>query len=432
MNAELRAKAIKVLNQNAQEGGFTIPTKGLYPFQWKWDSGFIAIGLAHFDKQRAEDEISSLLDAQWGNGFIPHIVFHTETDTYFPGPEVHQSERHPQSPKDYKTTGLTQPPVLGFVLERLYQINGNLEFVRQHIDSIFENHKYFYKNRDINKDGLVYIYHNWESGTDNSPMWDEIWEKVQAPEYSFERKDTTHVNPAQRPSKREYDHYIHIIEIAKKWNYDDASIAIHSPFLVIDPLFNAMLIRSNEALIALYTLLGGHADKIEQLRNWQARSLKGMNEKLFDKKLGAYVHYDLRNDRPLSYITSSSFAPLFAGIPSNQQAELMFEVLRQKFGAEDLYMCASFDPTHSKFNSQKYWRGPVWINLNWILYHGLRRYKAEKLAERIKKDTLELVSKFGYCEYFDPIKKNDGAYGGENFSWSAALTLDLLAENNQY
>jgi hypothetical protein len=39
------------------------------------------------------------------------------------------------------------------------------------------------------------------------------------PEYTFERRDTTHVDASQ--DLREYDHYLHIIEIAKEHNYDD-------------------------------------------------------------------------------------------------------------------------------------------------------------------------------------------------------------------
>ena len=45
-------KAKRVLLGNFQKKGFTIPSKNLYPFQWKWDSGFIAIGLAHFDIEK--------------------------------------------------------------------------------------------------------------------------------------------------------------------------------------------------------------------------------------------------------------------------------------------------------------------------------------------------------------------------------------------
>ena len=72
MNKEnLQVKAKQVLDANFNEDkGFTIPCEGLYPFQWNWDSGFIAIGFAHYDSNKAKREIEALLSAQWENGFI--------------------------------------------------------------------------------------------------------------------------------------------------------------------------------------------------------------------------------------------------------------------------------------------------------------------------------------------------------------------------
>ena len=430
---DLQNKAIEVLNKNWKDG-FSVPCANLYPFQWFWDSGFIAIGFAHFDMPKAEKEIETLLDAQWDNGFIPHIIFHSETDSYFPGPDFHRSDLSPQSSKKYKSTGMTQPPVTGFVLQDMYRIStdkkASLKFIEGVIDKVYFNHEYFYNNRDPKNEGLVYIYHNWESGTDNSPIWDVIWATMNPPEYTFERRDTTHVDASQRPSKREYDHYLHIIDIAKEHNYDDGKIAELSPFLVQDPLFNSLLIKSNEALIDLYEIIGGNENKITQLKQWQVKSKAAFNKKLFDANLGAYIHYDLRNERPIRFVSSSSFSPLFAGIPSKEQAAIIIKTMMAKFGGDDMYLCASFDPTNERFNPKKYWRGPVWINLNWMLYYGLLDYGYPEIAERIKCDTIELLEKSGFYEYFNPIKaiyeNENGGYGGNNFSWSAALYLDLI------
>lgn len=435
MREVLYKNAIKVLENNwKDEVGFSIPCANLYPFQWFWDSGLIAIGFAHYDMHKAEREIETLLDSQWGNGFIPHIIFHGESDTYFPGADFHRSDLHPLASKKYRSTGMTQPPVTGFVLEEIYRISKDkkttLKFIEKAIDKVYFNHEYFYKNRDPQDEGLVYIYHNWESGTDNSPIWDDIWETMNPPEYTFERRDTTHVDASERPSKREYDHYLHIIDIAKEHNYSDEKIAELSPFLVQDPLFNSMLIKSNQSLIDLYKLIGNNEDKIEQLQKWQDKSIKSFNEKLFDKELGAYVHYDLRNEKPLRYLSSSSFSPLYANIPNKERAASMVKVMIDKFGGEHQYLCASFDPTSERFNPKKYWRGPVWVNLNWMLFNGLQKYGYSEIAERVKQDTISIIENNGFYEYFDSRKEmhKDGkaGYGGNDFSWSAALLIDFL------
>ncbi len=433
---EITNKAKEILINNYQEKGFTIPCKGLYPFQWNWDSGFIAIGFAHFDIEKAKSEIKSLVDAQWSNGFIPHIIFHNESDTYFPGPDFHRSDLSELSNKSVPTTGMTQPHTLGFTLEKMYEIAENKEdiinFIKQVIDAIYDFSLYFYNFRDPLNEGLVYIYHNWESGTDNSPIWDDIWETINPPSLEFERKDTGHVDAAQRPSKREYDYYLHIIEIAKKYNYEDRKIAEHSPFLVQDPLFNSLLISSNASLIRLYELIGGNEYKIEKLKSLTQKAIQSFNNKLYDQELGVYCHYDLRNNKLLRYISSSSFSPLFAGIPSKEQAEKMVTVMMEKFGNDNQYLCASFDPTHKRFNPKKYWRGPVWINLNWLLYHGLKDYGYDDIANRVKEDSIEIIKQNGFFEYFDARKEahqnSIAGYGGDNFSWSAALIIDFLTK----
>ena len=65
-----------------------MPTARLYPFQWNWDSAFVAMGWATFDEARAWQEIAWLLKGQWDDGMIPHIVFHAPSEDYFPGPAV--------------------------------------------------------------------------------------------------------------------------------------------------------------------------------------------------------------------------------------------------------------------------------------------------------------------------------------------------------
>ena len=84
----LAARAQEVLGQNDM-GGWTRAATDLYPHQWSWDSGFIAIGLAHLDTGRAARELLTLFRHQWKTGKVPHIVFNPEAppDSYFPGAE---------------------------------------------------------------------------------------------------------------------------------------------------------------------------------------------------------------------------------------------------------------------------------------------------------------------------------------------------------
>lgn len=81
---DLSHAAIDILKEN-DRGTYTVPTKGLYPFQWNWDSCLTALGQRHFDESRAWTEIETLFANQWPDGMVPHIVFHKPDDGYFPG-----------------------------------------------------------------------------------------------------------------------------------------------------------------------------------------------------------------------------------------------------------------------------------------------------------------------------------------------------------
>ena len=76
------------------------------------------------------------------------------------------------------------------------------------------------------------------------------------------------------------------------------------------------------------------------------------------------------------------------------------------------------------FDASRYWRGPVWINVNWLLLRGLARAGLSAEAEELRRLTLRLVAASGFAEYYHP--STGEPLGSRDFSWSAALTLDLM------
>lgn len=103
--------AKRILDKNWL-GSSTKPAPSLYPHQWNWDSGFIAIGMSHYDTSRAIQELETLFEVQWANGMVSQTVFNPEAlGHYFPEPDFRQTERSPNSPKDKLTSSITKPPV---------------------------------------------------------------------------------------------------------------------------------------------------------------------------------------------------------------------------------------------------------------------------------------------------------------------------------
>src|SRR3954462_4697967 len=110
MNTLPKEEAARAILARNDRGGYTVPTDQLYPFQWNWDSAFVAMGFALYDTDRAYRELERLVGDQWPDAMTPHIVSHQPSDTYFPGANVWRTNH------TIATSGITQPPVFAIAL----------------------------------------------------------------------------------------------------------------------------------------------------------------------------------------------------------------------------------------------------------------------------------------------------------------------------
>jgi glycogen debranching enzyme len=114
--------------------------------------------------------------------------------------------------------------------------------------------------------------------------------------------------------------------------------------------------------------------------------------------------------------------PLFAPIPPDRAATLG-DTLRA-IGERVRYLVPSHDPRDRNFDVRRYWRGPAWHVCNYLIVDGLQRAGMAGLADRIVADSLALIERSGFAEYYDPT---DGApLGGGHFSWTAAIVLEFV------
>jgi hypothetical protein len=424
---------------NNRRDGFTVPTQRLYPFQWNWDSGFTCLGYSHFALSLAIAELRSLFSGQWANGMLPHILFHSENEaSYFPNHDFWQPEVNPGAPRKPRTSGISQPPVHAFILERLWQQHPDHADLRALIDELWPKllalHRFYYTQRDPAQEGLVCIIHPWESGRDNSPLWDDPLDRITIAPGSlppYQRRDTSLVDAAERPTQHHYDRYVYLLELAKRHRYEGRALLDECPFLIQDPMFNAILMRSNLALIRLGEALNFDREELTTVEAWRTRSRKSFERKLWHEKLGTYVCYDLQAEAQLPALEIGGLCALLGQSPSPDRAQRIVACL-DDLRERGYWLCPSFDVDHPRFDPKRYWRGPVWPQMNWMLAAGLRAYGYHDLAHTVGEDLIRLVSKLGFFEYFDPrqqmLTQAEQGYGGNHFSWTAACVLDLWYE----
>jgi len=416
----LDKEAIRILRSN-EWGGYTLPTQKLYPYQWNWDSMFISLGLAQFDINRAWLEIESLFNSQWENGMAAHIIFRNKAPTYFPGPEVWGTNQDPP------TSGCSQPPIAATIVLKIYKMNKTIG--RSHLDNIFIKlykwHKWFHTMRVISGGHAIAITHPWESGRDNSPDWDEAIENINIKEeFIFTRRDLSHVDKSMRPSDSEYNKYIYLLEYGKKTGWDHAHITREGPFAVADPGINFILLRANKDLLSIAEILNKDEHKVE-IKKWLAYSKDAANY-LWSDTLKAYVARNIRNNLYTSGISNVSFLSYYANLNKSENEDDHYSTLI-KFIKNTKYCIPSFDFDHHKFNPIKYWRGPVWIIINYMIAEGLSNYGLNDISNKIRSDVRNLIKKYGFYEYYNPL--NGRGLGGNNFSWTAAIWLAWASDS---
>ena len=412
--------AQKILIGNRKRG-YTLPTNNkLYPAQWNWDSAFIALGYSYFNLNFALKEIKTLLDGQWKDGMVPHILFHNTDTNYYPNHTAWNCGNKVRS------SGITQPPVLASILKQIIDKNKiskkqKLE-IKKIIIKIKKSHEWFIQYRDPNKTGLVSILHPRESGYDNSSLWDEPMNKVIIEKnIQYKRADNKVINPEHRPLNIDYDRYVTIKNDLRKKKYNPKKIFRTGLFNVIDIGFNSIFLKANKDLIILLNKFNLNSSKIKNYLKITERNIL----KFFKKKKGTFFSFDLRNKKKILVPSITNYLILFADINNRKINNVLIKNLK-KHNLKEKYFFSSIKPNHKSFEEKRYWRGPVWINCNWFIYKGLKN-KDGKYSKKIKQSTIKLVEKKGFHEYYSC--KSGKPMGANNFSWSAALYLDLKLTN---
>jgi glycogen debranching enzyme len=156
------------------------------------------------------------------------------------------------------------------------------------------------------------------------------------------------------------------------------------------------------------------------------RTAKAFDE-LYDPYTESYYPRDFATHRLLKESSVASLLPLYSGAITKERAALLVKSLENEHLFGPPFPAPSAPLNSPWFDPVRYWQGPTWFNTNWLIIDGLRRYGYHDHADAMVDSMTELVAESGFYEYFNPLSGE--GLGAPNFSWTAALTIDLLEKH---
>jgi glycogen debranching enzyme len=385
------------------EYDFVCPSMGTYPFQWFWDSCFHAVVLAHFDAERAQTEIRSLLANAQPDGFVAHVTFW-------------QRERFEDLLSTYAIAYRTpylsdciQPPVLAEAVAAAARGPHADAFLEEVLPRVRRYYDWLDRMRDPDQDGLIATLQPDESGLDHAPKYDRYlavagpqlseftaaWERVALPYAGVDR-----VHEAMFSLDR---------------------------FIVEDVLVNTIYAENQRVLAELMRRVG-HDRAAADLNRRADKTAGALVGKCYDASAGLFFDLAGTREQPLRVNTISSLMPILLPDLSVPMVDALARHLSDPLEYAAVFPVPSVamnDPSYlpPSAASKLVWRGPTWMNTNWYIARGLRRHGRVEMARTIEDRAAALVERSGFHEYYDPV--SGAGFGAHDFSWTG-LALSLL------
>lgn len=274
-------------------------------------------------------------------------------------------------PVNYHTPNRTllQPPLFGLLLAGFYELAPDevtaVSFLKSAYDKVMDFHQFLYEQRDPEESGLLVI---------TDPAEDLL---------SVLRKSGP--DPESAPEDQQWQ----------------------------DPLFNALVVWSNECLMDIGTLL--QEDTTDVLL-WNELTIFTLNEKLWLEEEARYQAVDLSAEAHAPMPEITGFLPIIGEIPDQDQAEMILDKLEN--GHLRYLLQPLPEPGQYHFPPGT----KISVIANWLLYHGLWRFGMSAAAAKVQRFSLTLMERFGFREVYD-FSNGSPETDTEDFLPAAALYL---------
>ncbi len=395
----LAARCQQILIGNQVTSGthrYTRPAPMTYEQQWLWDSCFHALVYRWLDPAMARDELLSVVAQQVKDGddagMIPHMAYWQGGGAALWG-------------EDNRSI-ITQPPLIGVAAWRVYEITEDRDLLAALYPALVAYHDWFNCRRDPDNDHLVSLIHPWESGWDASPRWDAAM-GLDAP--------TDEQSKAARHA---------LVGVLREHNGDVRSLEAAGSFAVEAVDYNAIRAADLESLAHMADTLG-KADEAARYREKAAAVQNAVRDKLC--RDGRGVDLFGADETPGPEESAGQFVMLFGGCLTPDEAQTLVARLTD-IPYWTRFPVPTSPTTAPRYDGGHYWRGNVWLAVNWLIYSGLRRYNMTAVARDLAARSVALVEQCGFHEYFHP--ENGTGYGPSLQSWST-IVLDMQLTEQQ-
>lgn len=424
-------KSIITLTTNWRSAAGAIKHDGIVPSlsykwfvgMWAWDSWKQAVATANFDGELAKNNIRALFDYQikgddsvrpYDKGTIIDAIFYNK-DEQRGGEGGNWNERN------------SKPPLAAWAVWNVYKETNDIEFLKEMYPKLVDYHNWWYTNRDHDKNGIaeyggmvhpannsedeIILAAAWESGMDNATRFDkEGFGSDDAGVHVFENKDN---------------------------NGNTVGYSINQESVDL----NSYLYAEKGFLKSMADILGKTEDS--QKYEIEAKNVgEYIRNNMFDKETGFFYDLQINEDGSEKKLLvnrgkgTEGWMPLWAKVATQDEGELVKENIMDpsKFNTYMPLPTASKD--NPKFNPNKYWRGPVWMDQALYGIESLQNYgfkdEAKTLTKKLFDNAEGLIGDGPIRENYNP-ETGQGLHT-KNFSWSASayylLYKNVLTSNN--
>jgi glycogen debranching enzyme len=266
---------------------------------------------------------------------------------------------------------VTKPPLLAWSAWKLYEVDEDREFLEEIYEPIVRVNGWWFEKNDLDGNGLCEYQHPFSSGLDDSPLWDD-------------------------------------------------GMPVESPDL------NTYLYLQQEALGRIAEVIG-EADEAEMWRERSRAMARRLIQKSWDPETGYFLA--TRNGARVNVRTPFGLFPLLTGKLPGDIAKRLVDHLTNEAEFWSRYPVPSVAMDDPKYDPRLMWRGPTWVNINYLLIEGLHRSGYPELACDLRKRTLDLISRGDdIYEYYHPETGDNPPQAAATFGWSSAVFIDLAIQ----